>query len=90
LRETAHSLNSSTTLFSNRSPHLICRMIKNKAYKAYFSDRLQMGSKVSSNNLAFSFVRSIIACVQACDIRCTRRVGNAFGQLYSEKRLLIG
>lgn len=26
LRETAHSLNSSTTLFSNRSPHLICRM----------------------------------------------------------------
>jgi hypothetical protein len=40
--------------------------------------------KVSGKNLAFSF---IAACLQACYVCCTARVGYAFGQLYSEKNI---
>jgi hypothetical protein len=41
--------------------------------------------KVYGINLAFSFIRSIIACVQACYVCCTGRVRYAFGQFYSVK-----
>lgn len=84
LRETAQSLNSSTTLFSNRSPHLIWWMIKAEHKRLIFlADFSEL--KVYGINLAFSFIRSIIACVQACYVCCTGRVRYAFGQFYSVK-----
>jgi hypothetical protein len=67
---------------------LICAMIRTRHVEFIFLTN-SIGLKVWRNNLAFSFVRPIVACLQACYVCCTARVGYAFGQLYSEKNILI-
>lgn len=84
LRDTAHSLNSSTTLFSNKSPHLICNI---RRYVQCVDRRDWCTNLKCKKYLAFCLIRTIVAGLQASNVCSTGRIRNALGQLHPDQEI---
>ena len=77
-RDTAHSLNSSTTLFSNKSPHFICktrikRINKTRVYLDWYKliKPMRVPRERYRTNLTFNLIWSIVASLETSNIGST-------------------